>query len=137
MECPYCKQNVDIKELWLKKPFRKKFKDFLIYCEHIVLPEEKPSELNYSTAILSFSGIIGLFLVVIIGSLFIVYPDYKASGNIWDLLGWPTAFFLIGFDIALIFFGICYFLFQRNFERLFKKGLFSIQCPHCKKEVGK
>jgi H+/gluconate symporter-like permease len=116
-------------------------KDVLVYFSNIKLwgpelPHEGEFNLDYKVGLKLFLALVAIFLIISIGSPFITYTDYKASGKIIDLIGCSLFFLFFGLTVLLFLFGISYFALREETEKVFKKGLFTIKCPYCKKRVS-
>jgi hypothetical protein len=140
MRCPYCKNEINVKEVWLKKSLGEKMRDIFVYFSNLEAlcleenSEKREFNTNYKDGLFLFLSFVAFFLILIIGSIFIVYPDYKASGKIEDLIGWPLFFLFFGLIVLSFFLGFSYFGLRQEADELFKKGFFSIKCPYCKRE---
>jgi glutaredoxin len=136
MECPYCKNEIDLKKLWKEKSFQDKFKTLFIYCFKII---EKPGLDKFSAPLLFLLIIAAiLFLIVIVSISFIIYSDYKAGVEVLGQVGTFLLFLLIlAVVFALILFAVYYHTSTEKIELLFDISRISAKCPHCKKEIQK
>jgi endogenous inhibitor of DNA gyrase (YacG/DUF329 family) len=136
MECPHCKNEIDLKNLWEEKPFSVKFKALLAYCFKVI---EKPSLDKFSAPLLFLSAIAAiLFLIVIILIPFLIYSDYKTGAEVLGRVGMFLLFLLIlAIAFALILFAVYYHTRTEGFELLFKVARISVKCPYCQKEIQK